>query len=606
MGYLAGSLRAWVLAFIWAAAWPLTTQAQAINDWNAATANAYGQMVALDAGNNAFVVGTLPSAGTILLAKYSPAGALLWQREFDNPNTREQGNWITVDAGGNAIVVGSLVTASTGNTNGIVVLKYDPMGNLLWQDVIASAFGYGHRVVADGAGNAYVLGRASGSSSIDIVTLKYSSDGVRQWTRYYGFDSTSADSPSSLVLSPAGNVLVAGGAVGKMLMVAYDPAGNQIWSKTVAASTGTTDIAVAATGEFYAIGGINSGTGSGNGALVIKHDGGFNEIWRKTYSLANYGVRVAVDTKGNPVVTGVANPGGGYLNWATFKLDPAGNLLWARAWNLHLYNDEIPQAMVIGPDDAIYLTGQGGPGPSSGELSYLRAVTLKYNADGHQNWAFTTFDTVRGLGLALGNDKALVVVGQSPLRVMHYKQDGVVSTTPVLTASADKVSGPAPLTVAFTPVAVDLFAPSYQWDFGDGAIARTAAASRTFAAGAYAVMVHAVFANGAVLSSDPLAITATYVPLPPVPTALVLGSSTVVGGKGTTGTVTVSGNAGAVVVLGSGNTTLVKAPASVQVPVGATSASFKITTSRVRTTTPVTITATANGASASATLTLTR
>jgi hypothetical protein len=41
------------------------------------------------------------------VAKYSPAGALLWQREFDNPNTREQGNWITVDAGGNAIVVGS-------------------------------------------------------------------------------------------------------------------------------------------------------------------------------------------------------------------------------------------------------------------------------------------------------------------------------------------------------------------------------------------------------------------------------------------------------------------------------------------------------------------
>jgi hypothetical protein len=136
------------------------------------------------------------------------------------------------------------------------------MGNLLWQDVIASAFGYGHRVVAAGTGNAYVLGRASGSTSIDIVTLKYSSAGVREWARYFGFDSTSADSPSSLVLTPAGNVLVAGGAVGKMLMVAYDPNGNPIWSKAVAASTGTTDIAVAATGEFYAIGGISNGTGT--------------------------------------------------------------------------------------------------------------------------------------------------------------------------------------------------------------------------------------------------------------------------------------------------------------------------------------------------------
>lgn len=604
MRHFAMGLRVWVFAFVVASLWPLTTRAQAVNDWNAVTANAYGQMVALDAGNNAYIVGTLPSAGTILVAKYSPAGALLWQREFDNPNTREQASWITVDAGGNAIVVGSLVSASNGSPNGLVVLKYDPMGNLLWQDVLASAFAYGHRVVADGAGNAYVLGRASGNTSIDIVTLKYSSAGVRQWTRYFGFDSTSVDSPSALVLSPTGNVLVAGGAVGKMLMVAYDPTGNQIWSKTLAASTGTNDIAVAATGEFYAVGGISNGTATGNGAVVIKHDANFNEIWRKTYSLANYGVRVAVDTKGNPVITGISNPNGGYLDWSTFKLDPAGNLLWARAWNLHQYNDEIPQAMVIGPDDAIYITGQGGPGPSTGELSYLRAVTVKYNADGHQNWAFTTADTVRGLGLALGSDKALAVIGQSPLRLMHYRQDGVISTTPVLTATADKVSGPAPLAVAFTPVAVDLFAPAYQWDFGDGRIARTATAAHTFAVGTYPVMAHAIFANGAVVSSDPLVITAYYVP--PVPTSLVLASSSVVGGKSTTGTVTVSGAGGAVVTLASGNTALAKVPASVQIPVGASSASFTITTSRVRTTTPVSITATANGSSVGAVLTLTR
>lgn len=449
-----------------------------------------------------------------------------------------------------------------------------------------------------------MLGRASGNTSLDIVTLKYSSAGERQWTRYFGFYSTSADSPSSLVLTPAGNVLVAGGAIGKMLMVAYDPTGNQIWSKALAASTGTIDIAVAATGEFYAIGGISDGTATGNGALVIKHDSNFNEIWRKTYSLANYGVRVAVDTQGNLVVTGIANPNGGYLNWSTFKLDPTGALLWARTWNLHQYNNEIPQAMAIGPDDAIYVTGQGGPGPGAGELSYLSAVTVKYNANSHQNWAFTTADTVRGLGRALGSDKSLVAIGQSPLRLMHYRQEGVFSTMPVLTATADKVAEPAPLTVAFKPVAIDLFAPAYQWDFGDGGIARSAGSLHTFAAGTYAVMVHAIFANGAVLSSDPLAITANY--MPPVPSSLLLASSRVVDGKSTTGTVTVSGATGAVVALASGNTTLVKVPASVQFPVGASSASVKVTTSRARTTTPVTITATANGASVGATLTLTR
>ncbi len=91
-----------------------------------------------------------------------------------------------------------------------------------------------------------------------------------------------------------------------------------------------------------------------------------------------------------------------------------------------------------------------------------------------------------------------------------------------------------------------------------------------------------------------------------MPTALTLASGSIVGGRSTQGTVTVSGNAGALVALASGNPALVKVPASVQIAVGATSATFRITTARVRASTPVVVTAAANGVSVSATLTLTR
>ncbi len=609
MRQLIEALKALILALLWATLSPLPAAAQATNDWNANVPAAYGRMVARDAANNVIAVGTDPTTGTVLTQKYSPTGTLLWQRVFDNPLTRELGTWVETDAAGNAWVVGSLATAGSGSTSGILVLKYDPAGTLLFQDVIANAFGYGLRVVINSAGEAYVLGRlwvanASGNTTHDIATIKYSASGVRQWGRYFGFDATSADSPAAIKLLPSGNVLVGGSAGGKMLLVAYDPAGNQVWSKSVPLSTGTTDVAVGPGGEFYAIGGTYS-PATGNTAFVIKHDANFNELWRRTYANATYGTNAAVDSLGQLVVAGIINPNGGYMDWVTFKLDAAGGMLWSRGLNLHLYNDEFPSAMVVGPDNSVYITGQGGPGPDTGNVSYLRAVTAKYSANGVPAWIHTTFDTVRGLGLALGSDQSLAVVGESPMRVMHYMPGSGIGFGTSVSASADKNSGPAPLVVTFTPFVVEGFGLSLQWDFGDGRGSTLGTSvPHTYQPGSWQATLHGVLNSGFVLSSAPVSITAGAAV--PVPTALTLASSTIVGGKSTQGTVTVSGNAGAVVALSSSNGALVKLPASVQIAAGATSATFRISTSRVRVATPVTITATANGRSVSATLTLTR
>jgi len=88
---------------------------------------------------------------------------------------------------------------------------------------------------------------------------------------------------------------------------------------------------------------------------------------------------------------------------------------------------------------------------------------------------------------------------------------------------------------------------------------------------------------------------------------LTLSPSSVAGGTGVTGTVTLTGPAstgGAVVTLAS-NSAAAKAPSSVTVPAGATSATFNITTSAVNSNTNATITATYAGTSASAVLAVT-
>jgi PKD domain len=587
----------WALVLNTLLAW--AAQAQVTQDWTRTTPGTYGDMIALDPARNVYVAGSVPWS-TMLVTKYSPTGAQLWRRTFDNPGTREQSSWVTVDAAGNAIVTGYVVAGDDHEPNGLIVLKYDPAGNLLWQDVIPAAFGYALRATTDAANNVYVLGRmwqanASGNTTHDIVTLKYSPNGTRLWLRSLGFDNTSADAPTSMALTPGGNLIVTGGAVGRMLMAAYDPAGNTLWSKSVVASTGALDVAVGAGGESYVVGGTYAPS-TGNVFLVIKHDAAFNEVWRKTYPVGHYGVRVAVDSAGNAIVTGVA---GSYLDWKTIKLDPAGGLLWSRLYDQHRYNDERPYFMVLGPDNAVYITGQGGPGPTSGDLGYLRTVTVKYASDGTQVWAMTSFDSVRGVGVRLGSDNGVFVLGESPQTVFHYQQSGVANQVPIAMAAATTATtGPAPLVVAFSSAGSDDPDGSivrYQWNFGDGTTSLAAHPTHSYAAGTWSATLTVTDNLGGASISAPIVISVKApTPPPPTPTALSFSSGSVRGGRDLTATVRVSSTAGVTVTLASSNPEVAKVPASVRVPAGSSSATFRVQTSRVRSITPVTISATAN------------
>jgi hypothetical protein len=396
-------------------------------DWVRVNPGRFGEMLALDRDNNAYVAGSVPWSA-MLIAKYSATGTPLWQRTYDNPGTREQSSWISVDAAGNAIVIGHIIGGDAGAANGLIVLKYNPAGTLLWQDVVTSAFGYAARASTDAAGNVYVIGRAwvanpLGKSGADIgrlVGIKYAPDGTRLWTREFGLDGVSADAPASMLVTAAGHLIVVGGSNGSMALRGFDAAGNLISSKSVAASPG--DVALGPAGEFYVVGGPNTDPRV-RGFLVIKHDSNFNELWRKTYAVGHWGWRVAVDSQGNAVVTGVT--GNASLDWMTIKLDPNGALLWSRRFNAHKTSDAIPFSMAIGYDDAVYITGQAGPeptAPTAGKPGELSTLTVKYAADGTQVWAAATPEADRGLGVKLGSDNSVFVVSESPLAVFRYPQ----------------------------------------------------------------------------------------------------------------------------------------------------------------------------------------
>ncbi|MFZ0821984.1 MAG: immunoglobulin domain-containing protein, partial [Candidatus Acidiferrales bacterium] len=85
---------------------------------------------------------------------------------------------------------------------------------------------------------------------------------------------------------------------------------------------------------------------------------------------------------------------------------------------------------------------------------------------------------------------------------------------------------------------------------------------------------------------------------PPVISSVSVNPTSVTGGTGSTGTVTLNAAAptgGAVVTLSSSNTSVASVPASVTVAAGATTATFPVSTSAIGTATQVTLTGTYNG-----------
>ena len=585
-------------------------QAQVAQDWASIQQGTSGAMVALDAGNNAYVAGSVP-ASTMLLTKYSPTGVQLWQRTFDNPGTREQSTWVTVDKAGNIIVTGTLVSTSF-DPQGMVVLKYDAAGNLLWQDVIPLTFGYARRAEADAAGNVYVIG--GGGVTFDIVTMKYSPSGVREWTRSYSDTGAAApsslDSAASMAITPAGQVIVTGGAQATMTAVAYDPAGNQIWSKSITPATAAMDVAVGPQGEFYLVGGDLSLL-TPKGFMVVKHDANFNELWRRTYADGYFAQRAAVDGLGNLVAVG--RTPGSYPNWMTIKIDPNGGQQWSRALDKMPSADEYANALVIGPDNAIYVTGQAGWLSSAfGNITtYLGATTVKYAADGTLLWSTQTQIPAFGLGIKLGTDGGVFVVADGPQALLHYAQGGSTAL-PVARITADRTVGPEPLTVNFSSAASTGAAGAivgYRWNFGDGTGSLEANPTRVFAAGTFATTLTITDNTGATATSAPISITANpSAPLPPGPVSVNFSRVSVKAGKSVQATVylafPVPGPTALSVQLASSDPRVATVPASVTVPVGANSAVFTVRAQKVRRTATVAITATVNTEQATGVLTV--
>ena len=348
----------------------------------------YAFSIATDASGNVYTTGTfrdnvdfdpgpdtlnLSSAGgsDIFIQKLDPNGNLIWAVSMGGTGS-DYGNSISTDSSGNVYTTGSFIDTvdfdpgpgtlylSSVGYRDIFIQKLDPNGNFLWaRSMGGTSTDYGYSITTDAIGNVYTTG--------------YFSDTVDFDPDVGSFNLTSAGGTDIFIqkLDPNGNLILAismGGAgsdYGNSITI--DNSGNVY---TTGYFEGTADFDPAAgthnltTNGFYDI-------------FIQKIDPNGNLIWAKSMgsTSVDVGNSITTDTSGNVYTTGYFfgtvdfDPGVDTLDLTSVgwddifiqKLDPNGNLLWARSMGSTTTGGvgirDVGKSIVTDANGNVYTTG---------------------------------------------------------------------------------------------------------------------------------------------------------------------------------------------------------------------------------------------------------
>ena len=231
----------------------------------------YSYCLSTDDDNNVYLAGATDGYGAgsldLLLLKLDAEGSLLWQKTWGGAED-ERGDFLSIDGSGNVYVTGRTRSFGAGSSD-VILLKYDLDGNSLWQKTWGgSSWDDGRAVAIDETGNAYVTGRTSSfgiGNYTDIFLLKFDPGGSLLWQNLWG--GNDADGNSALALDEGERIYVTGGTYsfqggnGAVLLLEYSLTG-ELLSQRIWGGTGNdcgTAIAIDGNGMLY-IGGSASNT----------------------------------------------------------------------------------------------------------------------------------------------------------------------------------------------------------------------------------------------------------------------------------------------------------------------------------------------------------
>ncbi len=350
----------------------IDTAGSSISEWiynGVGDAITMGQFVQTDANDNVYCAATvdrLYSQGyDVVLIKYDPAGNLLWEKYYSsygwNNDTLTD---MQMDPSGNLILCVSTDSAQLKNNYILSLLKVDQSGNFI--DTAA----LGGPAIGSILSTSMAVG-SSGSVALSAVSNIHGGivihfDPTLSQSWWAKIDSTpfAATHANSLDIFPNGDLLVGGNSQTSGswtgIIQRYNSAGLKLWSTNVDSSNVYDEI------KNVTIG--NSGdvafTGASGGAntftaMTGKLDGSTGNLtWRQIYNpnTANeYGVKIRFTPAGNVVL--ISRGWTGFVaRYFIVQYSGTGSLLWANTYN-QTASDREPVDLIVEPTNRVVTAG---------------------------------------------------------------------------------------------------------------------------------------------------------------------------------------------------------------------------------------------------------
>lgn len=388
-----------------------------------------------------------PMTTDVFVTKFSPTGTMVWQRGFGNTGSDDACADVVTDSSGNIYVVGS-TSASIETGASMLTAKYSPTGTLLWQRVLGDLGTYARCVAVSSAGDVYVAGSTStqGAGIDDLLVVKYNASGTLQWQRALG--GTQTEIASGIAVDTNNDVYVVGyvNSLGQtmgnsdMLLVKYDSTGAIIWQKAFGAAAGdesALDVTTDSSNNVY-VSGYTASQGTGfEELLVLKLNSSGVVQWQKALGgpfTSDEGRQISVDASGNVYVAGVFSDL--TMRGAEIaKFNSLGAPVWFRSLTLTTPDDTVVSGFTLDTSGSMVMSGIVFTG-----IAYEAFVT-KLPADGsltgvHGAWTYQSVTTTETTTTCVLNATTLTPTNTTLVDAAGTLTSYTTSLTPTFTSVA--------------------------------------------------------------------------------------------------------------------------------------------------------------------------
>jgi len=311
-------------------------------------------------------------------------------------------------------------------------------------------------IAQDIAGNIYVTGQSIGiNTSLDFLTIKYTSSGEKVWEARYDGPDHKDDSPVDIGVDSEGNIYVTGTSVQEgvpgtsdYVTLKYDQTGALQWAVRYDGPDQANDKAVALTldslGNIY-VTGSSYYSETATDFVTIKYSTNGDQLWVSRFESDGYYIDtpagIATDDLGGVYVSGTEITLGSDEDYLTVKYDAStGAELWS-AFHDQANQDDRVAGLAVDDSGNVFVSGTSF---ASEQWSYL---TIKYDSDGFQKWVNTYSNDSRYMynarSMDIDNVGNIYITGRSYLEQTKWDYTTVKLNAQGETQWASVYNGPA-------------------------------------------------------------------------------------------------------------------------------------------------------------------